>query len=232
MSDPNPIVTLGFPDDIFIGEPFNLEVTFENQAPSVIGFVPAYTLILPQEVELTGETPLATWDNTTMQWLDSSNNPITGYPDFEYLLLPTTGINDGDKLYNFIIPYSSYGPNQRPLTYNFETNIIDPSFVEGNTYDYTAYGIFFLGKDATVNPIIDPPITQDPFSVVPVEPQRVKITKTIINRPPGNAIPTGPNFPITFEINTHVAPNQTITDGEIKDALDPALRYIYGSSNI
>jgi hypothetical protein len=60
MSTPQPQIQFNLPDTIFIGESFNLNLTFENAAPAVIGFLPAYDIILPTGVEFTsGTTPIA-----------------------------------------------------------------------------------------------------------------------------------------------------------------------------
>ncbi|MEX0595802.1 MAG: hypothetical protein WD512_04810, partial [Candidatus Paceibacterota bacterium] len=224
MTEPNPLVSISYPLETFIGEPFEATLEFRNQAPAVIGFLPAYDLILPIGVEFFPSiTPTCTWNGTN--WI-SGVNIITNYPNFPTTAIPVSGLSIGDSLYNVILPYSSYGPNQPVLQYPLDLIVTDPTYIVGNSYSITSYGIFFLGKDAVVNPNIDPTVFQIPSTIDVLNPLPLKLYKTQTVIPGGNAIPTGPNYPITYALRLHVAPNQTINEAIINDTLDSALRYI------
>lgn len=226
MSNPIPTTNIILPSKIFVNENFILDVQFSNTAPmsSDIGYVPAIDLIIPSTISIPSiDPPLATWNGT--QWLDATNQPIMFYPGYPTCPLPTGTFNIGDKLYNIMMGYSSYGPNQPVLNnnyntiYNYPTDIIPamvPSFI------IQSRGIFLLGS----SPVVVPNgCIAGQLQTVTSNALQYDTTKThsgIV----GDKQPTGPNYPITYTLKTHIAPNQTFTNLILSDPISSNLRYI------
>ena len=224
-----PIATITLPSPIFIGQPFTFTVTFSNQGYQ-IGYLPYYDLILDPNIQLTGYTPLATWSTIRDSWLDSDSNPISSYPGYSYIPLPTGPYSNGTQLFNIPVGYSSYGPDQVPLDFNLTATVIDPDFVLGNTYPISSFSIFFLGNAYPVdssNP--EYYVVESPINSYTVTPIIYNIVKTYLNLS-GNVNASGPNYPVTFQLDVHLAPNQTITDAQIQDTIDVSMRYISGTT--
>jgi hypothetical protein len=152
MSQPIPNLVMDVPTPIFINQSFPISVTFSNIAATTIGFLPAFDIVLPFSVSfLPSITSLAHWNGIT--WISTASGlPITNYPEFPFATIPTTGLSVGDQLFDFVVPHSSYGPTQEPLTFNFTLIVLDPSFTIGKTYNIKSYGIFFLGSAPTIPP--------------------------------------------------------------------------------
>ena len=90
--------------------------------------------------------------------------------------------------------------------------------------EYQTYGIFFLGSQPVVVP--NGAVIQSPANSAILTPQQYSIIKTIVSAPEGNAVASGPNYPVTYNLNIHVAPNQTLNDAYITDTLDTSIRYV------
>jgi hypothetical protein len=229
-SNPIPTTNNVIPSNIYVNQSFIIDVQFSNTGalPSDIGFVPAFDLIIPASMSIASlGTPLATWDSGTSQWLDSSNQPITVYPDYPTCALPTGSFNNGDQLFNILLGYSSYGPSQPTLdnnytaVYNYAAENIPSSIA---SMSIQSRGIFFLGTSATGT---SPPITGT-LNSTPVNALQYMTTKTHADIV-GDKQPTGPNYPVTYTVSTHIAPAQTFTNLMLEDALSADLRYIPGT---
>lgn len=232
MSVPIPSSTLSIPSDIFINEEFTATITFQNTGTE-IGFLPTQDLFVPAEIDVPDLTPQAIWDDSETRWEDLSGNPITTYPlnpdlDISFVPLPN-GLADGEKLYSISLNYSSYGPTQPALNTSITMTASESLGAVLNTpYTIRSRGLFVLGKDAQENPITDPVFYQDPTDSVIATPVKAAITKSVI-LPYESPIASGPNYPVTYTLELHVAPNQQIEDTTISDILDTGLRYIDGT---
>jgi hypothetical protein len=230
MTTPQPNLVLVPPDPILINEQFDLLVQFNNSNtshPDAIGFAPAYDIIVPNTVTLYDIPLLATWalSGGIYQWLDSSSDPIIFYPEYPSIPINSQGTNPGDKLYDCILPYSSYGPDQPTISTVYKMIINGPNNtipISLPSVGIKSYGMFFLGTNALEDTLVDPPIFQ-PIITQQITPKQYTIKKRHLSLT-GSSNATGPNYPIPFEIELHIAPNQTIQDPIIRDTLDPSMR--------
>lgn len=217
-------VTLTTVPPTYINENFDVTFTFDNTG-SQIYFLPAIEVYLPKEADIPSLPIIATWNG--LAWITPTNTILTSFPGFpDVPLLPGTAINDTYR--NFLLGYSSYGPNQPELEFIKSMIIQDPSYVLGNTYTARTRGIFLLGDSPTYDPILHPPIISSVVDLV-VAPVPYAIIKTVDSFVGDHVQPTGPSYPISTTLTLHIAPNQTITETIVQDTLDAAFRYIPGS---
>ena len=220
-----PNVTIGFPDYIYVNEPFPIKCSFVNLSPT-IGFIPGYDLVLPNEISLVGKTPYATWDG--INWVDASNQPIVSYPNYPNATNFPTASTINDKWYLFLLSYSSYCVEQPVLLMNNLAIISAPNQlipVTIPTSNVEARAFFLLGNSAVAT---SPPIYQTQSNFV-CQALQISITKKHITQTANNQT-TGPNYPVTYKITTHIAPGQSLTDFVIRDAMDDSFRYIANST--
>lgn len=147
---------------------------------------------------------------------DSSGNPriVTGTP--------------GDTLAVLTLPFGSFTPDQTAavVTVNLTMSPLadyDPGHVV-DQLTLQAQGGFSLGRDALDNPVLDPPVLQQPPVTLGVSPSLLTLTK--VSSAPEGETATGPNFLRTYTIDVDIATGQTIDLLHVEDLLPRSIVYV------
>jgi len=183
-----------------VGEAFTGSLSLTNGGDTP-GFVPAYELITPPEITLTGATFSGFPATITKVGVFAGGAPLTN---------PLTGQSvsgpDGATYYFLTIPVSSQGAGAPAMEVALAFS--QGATVVGDTYPITGSCQYAFGADANNNPGADPPDiapggTED---VVPVFAKFRQIALQI-----GAAVMIqGPSFPASFDTIVDVADGRTL----------------------
>ncbi len=241
LAAPEPSVSLGVPDQPFLGENTTIEITFDNLSSSDVGYGPFVDVVLPvngadgaagtQEpdgVDVRGDaTYLGTTVTTIVQTFpdDGGGTGCVDHPlavDASKNPLRVCG-TAGDKLVTVQLPFGSFVPDQPPATVELPVSI-SPKADLGHGLDVTARAGFMFGADPADNPDSDPPILSDndtdssAWTVSSqIDPILIRIDKEFHGSEDETV--TGPNFPRRYRLNVRLAPGQTVTNLEVIDSL-------------
>jgi LPXTG-site transpeptidase (sortase) family protein len=249
-----PAIGLNVPAEQFLGENVSFTVTFDN--PEASGGDAGYGPFIQVFLDTTGadgvypgDTGVNAYDglgtssiNVTYAgsalaggdvWELEVNasgqfvHPILrdGTGNFVIITAPA-GFVQGDKVIVARLPFGSFVPDQPPATLTFTVNMsnladlgtpLNVAAQGGYQFGYTPLDDWCCGLD-------DPSVTLSGIVSDSVTPTLVTMTKT--NSAVENEIPTGPNYPHTYEITVEVANGQTISNLDITDTLPNNVQYI------
>ena len=241
----DPVTTVDFPDQGtpatgFINEGFNFTVTVDN-AGTDPGYQPYLNVFVEPGVDVGGASFLGspvstveyTWDATSGNWLDAGSNPITVHPASPDISLPPGPAIDGTTWVFVELPFSSFVPSQPPAEIVFNATIDPAQGAQLNVpVGISAQTGFELGEDPLNNPASDPPIL-GPLTSSSITPTIFEVEKESYNggdNPVGNESEqgTGPNNPITFEIQVDLADGQTVDNILLTDVVPNNVHYLGG----
>jgi len=234
-----PIVTLDAPDEVMLGESFQLAVAFDNADATDAGYGPFVDLLIPVNGEdgtggvgadgitFDAATYLGVPVVTTILTFPNSGGG-TGSVDHPYAVdtagdpLTITG-NAGDQLVVLQLPFGSFTANQPTAVITVDMSLSDQADL-GQLLNLRARAGFQFGNDALDNPASDPSLVSDAGTAAdawtvaePIEPTLIELTKIYIG--PEDETATGPNFPRQYTIEIDIADGQTITDLDVTDLL-------------
>ncbi len=256
--DPVPVVSLDVPAEVFIGEDFSFNVTFNNTDPADTGYGPFIDVVLPVNgADGAGNTSLpldgidfqdATFLGQPVQYTELTF-PDTGqgvcgagqtqldHPyavDNTYTPLPVCG-TPGDKLVSILLPFGSFAPDQPPATVTIDASLSDHADL-GVPLPIRARGGFEFGMDPLDNWCCDAAILTDSDSNSDNWSPTATVTPTLLTLSKGNDGPegetaTGPNYLRTYTVNIDVADGQTVTGVNVTDYIDDNI-VVTGVTNI
>lgn len=227
---PTPSVILSQPQNPFIGESFDLTLSFDNTG-SATGFGPFAVLFLDTTgVDGTGAevddgltfadatylgSPITT---TTIELDGTSPQTITAHGTSTTINVPSN-FEAGDTLVVFELPFGSF-VNTQPVA-DINVTVDSSNLADLNQeLHMEAQGGFIFGDTETGST----PIIQTTNSATTVEPQLVTIQKNYLG--PEDETATGPNFPRRYEVVVSVAPGQEVTDLDITDYLPDTMQFV------
>lgn len=210
-----PTITISGPSEVFINEPFTLDLTFNNTGSSP-GFAPLVQLFLPPGVTYNSATFLGSGITVT----DAGLFPVSGQLYDPVILQIVTG-PVGYRLLILEYPLGSFTPGQTPVTINAALKM--GTVPLGTPLSIYAQPWFRLGNTPIDDPSTDPPINgtrvQDD-----VNPIVMKLTKKAILHEDETA--TGPNYPVRYELYLDIANGTTVTNINVTDILSGNLQYL------
>lgn len=213
------IVNFSFPDSVYVNQNTDFNAIYSVAAG--LGFAPAYDLIVPSNVTITIDgdpNPYSIWNG--------SNWNIPNYPTYGSPIPTNLSLPNGSKLYHIVIPYSSYGITQPPLTTTYRIYVdVGPNSITAGipTTNIISRSMFLLGNNATYEPGIDP--IYSPINTQSIPLVRYTFEKT--HAPYiGSSNPTGPSYPINYTNKLVIAPFQTVANLNFIDPLNKAMRYV------
>jgi large repetitive protein len=237
---PLPDLQLEAPSEVFIGDQFELSVTFQNTAANDTGYGPFIDLWLPRN-GADGAAGMAAPDGITFvsaAYLDlpvhaevfifpatqGSSNGCIPHPylrDENYQPVQVCGTT-GDQLVVLELPFGSVTPGQPSVEVIVTAQVSDLADLNVPLPIRTRSG-FRFGETPLDDPCCDLPILS-PEANVSVTPVLLTIAKS--NDAPESEIPTGPNFPHHWTITVDVPNGQTITSLDVSDHLPPGVTYV------
>ncbi|MEZ6063244.1 MAG: hypothetical protein R3C19_23095, partial [Planctomycetaceae bacterium] len=250
-----PAVAVNAPGETFIGESFDLQLSFDNTGTGAeTGYGPIIDVILPVNgADGAAGTSTADGFNTTgsATYLGASVTTIdltfpddgggTGSVQHPYFVdasgapLTVSG-TAGDKLVVIELPFGSFTPDQPAATVVLPVQMSNLADL-GTALDIRARAGFRFGTDPLDNPASDPSLLSPGDAsadsstwteVGSTTPILVQLEKR--NLADEQETATGPNFVQTYEIALRVAEGQTITNFDITDLLPPELVYVGDAS--
>lgn len=239
-----PAVTLVAPDDVFLGEAFDVSVTFDNTHPVDTGYGPFVDVYLPARgVDNTatgGGLDGISFVPGSANYLGASLSPTlitfdaTGIADHPFAVdtsgdpLTVTG-QEGDQLLVIGLPFGSFTPDQPGTPITFQALLSNEADL-GTPLNLRARSGFIFGNDPLDNPASDPSLTSqgsDASTWSPVEavnPILVELEKIYVG--PEMETATGPIYQRQYTINVDIAAGQTITDLDVTDALPDNIQFV------
>ena len=246
---PVPVVSLGAPAQVPIGQAFTFTVTFDNQpsgSPPDVGYGPIIDLVFPVNgadgnagtdtpdgIDFTGATYLGA-PVTAVQLTFPNAGGGTGCVDHPYAR-DTSGAfiqvcgTAGDKLVVLQLPFGSFTPTQPAAVVSVGatlSNLADLS----TPLTLRARSGFRFGADPLDNWCCDAVILNPPtndgsgWPNAAVTPALLSIGKRYIG--PEDETATGPNYPRQYEITVSVAPDQEVTELDVTDELPNNLAFL------
>ena len=234
-----PVASLDAPDQVMIGESFDLTIAFDNADATDAGFGPFVDLLVPVNgqdgtggvgadgITFDSATYLGASVVTTILTFPDDGGG-TGSVDHPYAVdnggnpLNVTG-TAGDQLVVMQLPFGSFTADQPAATISVGMTLSDQADL-GQLLNLRARAGFQYGNDALDNPASDPSLLSDANASAnawtetePIEPILIDLAKTYIG--PEDETATGPNFPRQYTIDIDVADGQTITDLDVSDLL-------------
>lgn len=236
-----PQTTLSIMDTEFLGETVSFTVTFDNAATDGdsdgnvgVGYAPYVDVIVEPGLVINGASYVGspvdvstqfTWSATDGEWQDGSGNPVTEHPfgpspDFE---MPADPGLDGATWFVVELPFGSFTYNQPPADIVFSADLDKAAgAVVGTPINVTTIGGFRYGSDPLANPDVDPPLVQGTPTMDSVTPVLLEIEKDVAGGGDNSAgqedeTATGPNHPITWQIEVDIADGETVENIVITD---------------
>lgn len=233
---PSPSVSLSQPQpqNPFIGESFDLTLSFDNVG-SAVGYGPFAVLFL----DTTGadgnvNNPVnGTFDGITLNSatylggpIDTQEITLSGNTTEEitvhgetYTVNVPSGFQAGDTLVAIELPFGSFVQGQPTANVELTFDTSDLADLD-QSLNIEAQGGFIFGNSPTGTI----PIVQNENSTTSVTPQLVTLNKNYLG--PESETATGPNFPQQYEIVVDIAPGQTITGLDVSDILPDTMQFI------
>ncbi|MCO8124320.1 isopeptide-forming domain-containing fimbrial protein [Stieleria sp. TO1_6] len=238
-----PDVSIDVPDEAFVGESFDFEITFD-MPPSTTetGYGPFIDIVIPRN----GADGAAGTDvpdgigidsgDVTFDFFGSTLTPVynevvdaTGTVEHPLLENPdgspviVTGLTPGDRFIVLQLPIGSYDEGSPELVVTGSMEISDLADV-GVGLDVQVRGGFQYGCDPLDNPSVDDPnATVSGFTQDTVTPEIIRINK-VVNAHEQETV-SGANFPQTYTITVDIAEGQTVTDLTVSDLLPNTINY-------
>jgi uncharacterized repeat protein (TIGR01451 family)/fimbrial isopeptide formation D2 family protein len=243
-------VTIDAPDEVLIGEDFEFEVTFKNNAGNPIGYAPYVDLYLPAW-GADGNSPDS---NSTSQKCDgityvSAQAPFTSPPTVALPFASDSGMNTsaapcpnsysthpftGATIFNptpqyqrvvVPLPFGSFDPTQPAIIIKVKAHLSDYADL-GTPLTIYARGGFRYGADEKDNHPTDPLVESAPVSDQ-TTPTLLKIKKEYLG--PEDEAVSGPNFvtyyPLKYKVTTDIADQQKIQNLIVTDKLPANLQF-------
>ncbi|MFW5748298.1 MAG: isopeptide-forming domain-containing fimbrial protein, partial [Chloroflexota bacterium] len=243
-------VTVDIPGQIFIGDTFSVDITFDN-VDTTEGYGPFIDVYFPVNgadgsantsfpldgvdyvsgsatyLGITVTETVLTFPNTPLGLAPcgaSQSQVLHPYAeDVSQSPVPICG-TPGDKLVVFQLPFGSFTGDQTPVTISFDATVSDHADLNTPLTLY-ARGGFQFGEDPLDNPCCDPSNFADPSPSTITDNPAASISPTLIefNKAyvgPEGETATGPNFPRSYTLTTTVAQGQTVTNLDVFDYID------------
>ncbi|MEZ4086732.1 MAG: isopeptide-forming domain-containing fimbrial protein [Candidatus Gracilibacteria bacterium] len=222
------------PANPFIGEQLVYSVEISNSGADP-GFRPIVETILPPEftysgpstfsvgglsISPTSPTPYTVIDNDGGDpATGDATNPITGE------IVQDIAINSTYLV--FELPVGSMVPSQLPVSIEITADVangLTPGVPLAN--DIASQCTFAFGEDPFNNPSIDPPVTSGFIDLTDI-PTVVRVSKATINtNGDEDEVPTGPNFPFDYRIETDIADGETIAPFTISETIPAEIQLL------
>ena len=226
---PTPQVTLSQPQNPFIGESFDLKLSFDNDGGAT-GYGPFVVLFLDKtgtdgsgaavDDGLTFNSASFLGSDITTTEIDltgSSTETITVHGE-DYDVSVPAGFEAGDSLVAFELPFGSFVPTQPVADIDVIVGSSDLADL-GQPLNIATQSGFVLGSDPNGNGTITSSSTN-----TAVEPQLVTLQKEYLG--PEDETATGPNFTQQYQVVVNIAPGQTITDLDVTDILPDTMQFV------
>jgi hypothetical protein len=238
LAMPAVTITSGLPDTVFIGEPIDFTMSFDNNGTSE-GYGPFIDIIFPlngADGAQNTNPPLdgITYLNATYLGVPLNVTQLTfpGSGGVTCVLHPyavdTAGAplqvcgNAGDVLVVIELPFGSFVVDQPAVNVSISASLSQLADL-GTPLTFQMRGGYRFGatpiNDYTTDPSIVSGWVSD--SITPI---LIELTK--IYNGPEDETATGPNFPRSYTIQVDIANNQTVTNLDVIDALDFNQEYL------
>ena len=227
---PIPSVTLSNPQDPFIGDSFDLTLSFDNTGDAT-GFGPFAVLFLDTTgadgtgVEIDDGLTFANATflgnpitTTTITLEDTDPQTITVHGASTTINVPSD-FEAGDTLVVFELPFGSFVDTQPVAEIDITLDSSDLADL-GTDLHIEAQGGFIFGDTE----LGSTPLIQTGTSATAVQPRLVTIEKNYLG--PEDETATGPNFVQQYEIVVNVAEGQTITGLDVTDYFPDTLQFV------
>lgn len=250
MLDAEAHVTIDGPATAPLGGSFTVNLTFDNvpdgDAGSLTGYGPYIDLFIPTTgkdggasapndgITFGSATYLGVPVETTLLTFDTNGQAIHPFARDSSGHLRVVHGTPGDTLAVISLPFGSFTPDQTPAKIVVNLNMspladYDPGHV-ADQLTLQAQGGFWLGRDPHHNPLVDPPVLQQPPVSLAVSPSLMTLTK--VSSAPEGETATGPNFVHTYTIDVDIATGQTIDLLQVQDLLPRSIVYLSSSVTI
>lgn len=204
-ADPTPLIS----------ETFQGQVTLDNTG-SVLGYMPSVELFLPPGISVV---------SAVAQGANIAPVFVGQFPAVGGLTQPLTAETMsgplGDSFVYLRLPHSSMAASAPAIQVDVTFNLA-PTAGVGSSLDIGATCLFAFGIDPVNNPSVDPPVRSDlrtngsDQTLSTVQPQAL----TVIQRAPPPT-PTGPNFPVSFDVEIDVGAGAVVSGLNLTQAVDP-----------
>ncbi len=228
----NPNVTLSQPQDPFIGESFDFNISFDNDG-NATGFGPFVVLFLDKTgtdgsgaaiddgLTFNSASYLGSPITTTEIDLSGSTTETITVHGGDYDVTVPAEFEAGDSLVVFELPFGSFVESQPEA--NISVTVDSSDLADLNQpLNIETQGGFIFGDSQTGTPGTDTIIGNT--QTASVEPQLVTLEKRYLG--PEDETATGPNFTQQYEVVVNIAPGQTITDLDVTDILPDTMQFV------
>ncbi|CAN5758103.1 hypothetical protein BH11VER1_BH11VER1_25340 [soil metagenome] len=252
-------ITVDAPENPFVGEAFDVAISFSNTSPTPTdaGYGPFVELRVSPGVDVVGGftylgQPVAVLgsyvNNTALPTVIPHPIPQLAGPP----LNATITLAPGEEYYILQLPFGSFVPGQPTAVIDFQaisdkleapTSFTPTLTGTQGTVSFQVGGGYIYGADPLNNPLTDTPIYIAPVAnnedgnpatgaagTDEIQPRVWEVSKDLVEKDDEAA--TGPNDPQIWRIVVDVANGETLTSINIDDFLSNNLVYVAGSATI